>query len=760
MKRKTFRAILISYILMSLVPVIVSIIVYSIAITTVRKQVSDMGDFSALQLKTQTDAILSKVIASAKSLSRDSTLRSLIEVPEEADAAARYEINKLSGQLGGYEQSNDWIRNAFVFMSGSRSILSSTYRYNDDKAEQFAVRELGLGIEELKAIVKNSPRGLIRLKQSQGTPANGNLILFIQPVMSRSYLFQGAVIMTIDAGKLAELSENVVFESGATFLISPERDYYISKAGCGPILWDQVAADNKSVISKLLGYEVYTASSKSDVSEIIYATAIPVDEYYRPIRNIIAFMICYIAICLIFGVIAAYSAARRRYTPIERMLQLISSKQESSEFQAIEQALKNAAEKEKLYERMQAEQNENARNNVLAGLLKRRSGDPDYLSSLLRLHNIDIDLAGSTYAAVTFYIDDYSNLFFGRENIRPDEETRLSFIVIRSIIEELLSPFSKAYAVNIDSSIACIVCFKNDLGDDEAERRLKETLAHAAQFIEENFGLSVLAAVSPLLRSVSELPAGYTYALDAVEYATLIDQRDRCVLYSEVKPDSLNISSGFLMKKRRLLNLLIEGKYSEASDAISDIIDSGLIGRKIGINAMKRRMLMITNLCCEHFDSLKDSLDEENRSMLDPGKALSAVKNAAGLKEATQTYLMAMEQLQSDKECKADNMGARVRAYIDENIRNQDLDITYISDHFDISQSYASRVFKQQTGSTILDYINTKRIEEAKRLLITTKLSVKEISEKVGYRNPWTLTRTLRRIEGLSPVAYRETVTE
>lgn len=753
-KKRMFRTLLTSYILVLLIPIALSAIMYTNTLSAAKKQVSDMGEFSALQLKTQTDAFISKVISTASSISINPTIRSTINLTEDCTPEERYQINKLSNYLGENESGSETIQNAYIYFGGSRSLLSSRYRYIDNEAEMFAEKSFGVGIADLEELIKKNPKGTVMLKTDEVDVGSESLILVIEPVMNENYLFKGAVILTINAEKLMGISENAIYKNGTTLIISPERDIYVSADGSGKIFWDDSGQTRDASLSKLVGYGVCSAESKSDISGLLYATAIPVDEFYQPVRSIMLFMIRYIIICLAIGVVAAFRAAKKRYSPIENILKHISTKQEGSEFQAIEQALKHATEREKVFERLQIEQQENARNNVLEGMVKGRYSDIEYIGSVLSLHNLD--LSGNLFAVAAFDVEDFLSLFFGKEDMPAEEQLKLSYVIFKSVIEELLAPISRSYAVKLDTSFACIICINNATYSDETLHSIKEALNRAMSFIEENFGLQILAAVSPVLNSISELSTGYSYALDAVEYATLTDQSDKCVLYNESLPTPIQEKGEFLKQKRKLLNQLIAGDFREASDTVEDMVKDGMLSADVGIPIMKRRVYLLKYILLETYVSIIDTFEIRGASNVEYEKELSLAKTPEELTEAAKSYLLKIESLTMNECRPEDYLGSKIKTFIDANIDNPELDITFVGDYFDISQSYASRRFKEHAGITILDYINAKRIEKAKEYLTTTQKSIKQISEEVGYRNAGTLSRALRRLEGLSPSAFRD----
>lgn len=79
-----------------------------------------------------------------------------------------------------------------------------------------------------------------------------------------------------------------------------------------------------------------------------------------------------------------------------------------------------------------------------------------------------------------------------------------------------------------------------------------------------------------------------------------------------------------------------------------------------------------------------------------------------------------------------------------------------IAETIGVSESYLSRVFRQELGVSPWEYLNRYRILQAKRLLSCTSDSIKTIAPKVGFRDPAYFSRVFRKTTGLSPSEYRE----
>lgn len=79
-----------------------------------------------------------------------------------------------------------------------------------------------------------------------------------------------------------------------------------------------------------------------------------------------------------------------------------------------------------------------------------------------------------------------------------------------------------------------------------------------------------------------------------------------------------------------------------------------------------------------------------------------------------------------------------------------------ISENFYISPCYLSRLFKNVTGFTFVEYLNSIRIKEAQRLLKESNLDMGGIAERTGYESTTHFGRVFKEITGFSPLRFRK----
>jgi AraC-like DNA-binding protein len=101
------------------------------------------------------------------------------------------------------------------------------------------------------------------------------------------------------------------------------------------------------------------------------------------------------------------------------------------------------------------------------------------------------------------------------------------------------------------------------------------------------------------------------------------------------------------------------------------------------------------------------------------------------------------------------HLSGKVKQYIDGNFRNPDINISITSLQFGMNPAYLSAVFKEETGLSLLEYINTLRIEEGKRLL-AAGCEVSDAAGQCGFHSSGTFIRVFKKLAGLTPGQYRE----
>mgnify|MGYP003591799735 FL=1 len=101
------------------------------------------------------------------------------------------------------------------------------------------------------------------------------------------------------------------------------------------------------------------------------------------------------------------------------------------------------------------------------------------------------------------------------------------------------------------------------------------------------------------------------------------------------------------------------------------------------------------------------------------------------------------------------DMVSRVILYMHDHM-TESISVQQLADMVYVSKSYLSRAFKQKTGLSLMEYLNSLRMEAAKALLAASNMNTEEIAYRAGYRSTKFFNRAFRACTGMSTREYRK----
>lgn len=93
--------------------------------------------------------------------------------------------------------------------------------------------------------------------------------------------------------------------------------------------------------------------------------------------------------------------------------------------------------------------------------------------------------------------------------------------------------------------------------------------------------------------------------------------------------------------------------------------------------------------------------------------------------------------------------------FIEKNYRNPDISVKSVAEHIKIDRTYLYRLFKNETGTSVIDYINDCRIATAESMLVDKSVSIKDIAYSVGFTDQMYFSKVFKKAKGVSPTEYR-----
>lgn len=147
-------------------------------------------------------------------------------------------------------------------------------------------------------------------------------------------------------------------------------------------------------------------------------------------------------------------------------------------------------------------------------------------------------------------------------------------------------------------------------------------------------------------------------------------------------------------------------------------------------------------------DLMMTKLHQEYGNLGDLNDYLTLSKYVCSLSRQAAIYLSQLKQQNEG------NTIFNVIQYVDREFRTK-LQLQDLAIHFHMNSTYLGQLFRKHTGQGFSEYLNEKRMEEAKSLLMRTQLKISDIANQVGYSKTDYFIDKFKLIVGVVPSVYR-----
>ncbi|MEN8907290.1 MAG: response regulator [Clostridiales bacterium] len=241
----------------------------------------------------------------------------------------------------------------------------------------------------------------------------------------------------------------------------------------------------------------------------------------------------------------------------------------------------------------------------------------------------------------------------------------------------------------------------------------------------------------------------YDEALEALNYKVVIG-RNNIVCFREIninkaevsiKLDEIseigfNVKIGSVEKLNRLIDNIFNDFYNPKYSNIDYI-------RVTSINIIT----MVLNSVMELGINYNDVINEENL----PYEKILKLETLPEIKNFLVDFVdNIINNVKNIRTRKTNKVVSEIVKYINKNLNNSKLSLSFVSKIFYLNLSYLSRIFKNETGCTFIEYLTRARIEKSTGLFKTTDLMVYEVAEKVGIPDPKYFGKCFKKHIGMS----------
>lgn len=301
---------------------------------------------------------------------------------------------------------------------------------------------------------------------------------------------------------------------------------------------------------------------------------------------------------------------------------------------------------------------------------------------------------------------------------------------------------------------------------DEDIDKIRETFLNKVVEIASGFeDIGYFIGVGETVHRVHEISRSYDTA--SVAFAKQYEmEKNKVVYYSrldkkeEAEDVSLNIDFREINMEKTdkavLVKFLKNGTKEEADEFVESYFKA--FGEK-NMESFLFRQYIILDICFiinEFLEQIQGGKKRIAEKMFGKNYKFADVDTLDKTKDYVKKLIKMVIDLRSESVVKKyQPMIEEATEYIREHFSDDDMSLNVVADVVGLSPSHFSTVFRQEVGSTFVEYLTMVRMEEAKTLLKCTSLKSSEIGYRVGYKDPHYFSFLFKKTQKCTPKEYR-----
>lgn len=206
------------------------------------------------------------------------------------------------------------------------------------------------------------------------------------------------------------------------------------------------------------------------------------------------------------------------------------------------------------------------------------------------------------------------------------------------------------------------------------------------------------------------------------------------------------------------LRRFLESETMDAFDAYFDQSIRPLVNASMNSNLLKHYVILDIVLSVAQFVSdMGGSVDKLLPAIYTEDRFMDHLTTQEQVRAETRS-LFAISAAYRDSQTNHDRASVvlQAKSYIASHFSDSNLSLNEVAAQVNFSPNHFSAVFSSETGGTFRDYLTQTRINQAKKLLRTTKMKCSEVGYQCGYNDSHYFSMIFRKNTGLTPQQFRD----
>lgn len=495
---------------------------------------------------------------------------------------------------------------------------------------------------------------------------------------------------------------------------------------------------------KGFGYNMVAQHRKNtgfwgNISTSVYVSTL---HYLVFINNFFIILLLFIIAMGFIGHLYIKNNAKKLYSPISKMLRRLPTDitDQDDELEGVGNYFNSLESQKNAMSEIISENKIQLRDRFITQLMTSTLTREQIKSEL-----VTYNLEGTIYPGITCIIN-YKNFDELKNIITMD-----GIGEVRDAIKEF---FSKYFAeenyfkiVELDlQTFAAIICSDNV---DNLENMLKKCVLN----IEMMLDINLVVFMGSKADSWYDIPASYAEAVTLKNRSRIIS--DRCIVVSTENIADENTIVYTTEQETELINYVLAENTNMVSACLEKIIDSNLSDNFLPHEYFSQFVTMLYSTIIKLLTSIQKT-EKEIFAPVSVYLELMNCTNPTALKStAMNLFGIIIADIANMRESTSDNSTQYVVNYINKHFA-ENISLYTLAEYLNMSQSHASKTFKQATGENFKDYLTNLRLSKAVEIMDANPyVKLSDVAKTVGYSSE-TFTKAFTKKYKMTPSAYMQ----
>lgn len=760
---RVFRRFLISYMIILIIPSLAGYMSYrtSIAVT---QSISIENNVTQLQ---KSQELLERRMAEVESFTRQLALNQDLSVLLNENLVDQktnvYGIWKITRDIKAYSQTNDFLKHFYIYFSNFNVLVTPGNAYFRPEHYYQTSHYTDLSLDEWKQTIldKTHTREIMPLHPFINNGTQTSVITYMQslPLDSFSDSSPATIVTIIDEQTIQSVLSGLSHPNGGWMHISDEHGKTISLQGITEQEIQRLTADQKFDQAKVSQFyqDDLVIKIRSSATGWVYSSGIPRQILLENANKIKYITWSVTGAALLIAMVAGFLLSYRNTLPITRLLQVMKEQfgkeayLERNEYDFLQGNISQLITNSKYLESELKRQLPLVRDAFYKRLIAGEFQSKEEILSAAMQADIGLHM-NAGYTGIV-QICGYADM----ESVEILNELNAARLILKQILYEAGKPMDVMMTDLGSDRMVVLFNFGEDTPiSKDAVEQLVNTLANQAF---DEYRITITAALSEPFSSVMEVSRSYEQARQALEYAVYMNKKGS-VWFTDTQIKS-NTYYYPIDLELRLISTIRAGDAAEAERIAGSMIEHNTENRHLSLEMQHQFIGELKGTLLKLLDqkAIMESANFEiiKNRIID----IQTHETISFISREIKEIITAMCDLITSKKNDAHiRIVQQIQAFIAEKYADPDLNLYRIAETVERPEKYISQLFKEVTGTNLSDHLEKVRMEHATTLLKRNQYNVDEIAAHVGYNSSHSFRRAFKRVTGVSPSSFRQSVQE